>query len=121
MRLCLPNFLSVLGQYFGLGKCHSTDFDAHITHISMTCILFMALALKKRFDCHETIGQLFSSSKTRNDQKTLTTKMWLLFRKIIQSLTAFFDFEPKMLIKKVFDDSLGKHFIKLFDNTPLLE
>jgi len=121
IRWSIEVFFKETKQYLGLGKCHSTDFDAHIAHISMTCILFIALALKKRFDCHETIGQLFRQAKLEMTEKTLATKMWLLFRKIIQSLTAFFDFDPKMLIKKMFDDSLGKHFIKLFDNTPLLE
>jgi len=55
------------------------------------------------------------------NEKTLAHKMWLLFCRIVQNLTDFFDFEPKELIKKLFDDTLSKKFIRLFDNTPLLE
>jgi len=54
-------------------------------------------------------------------EKTLATKIWLLFCKIIQVLTDFFDFDPKILIKKLFNDSFDCQFLNLFDNTPLLE
>jgi len=121
IRWGIEVFFKEAKQYLGLEKCHSTDFDAHIAHISMTCILFMALALKKRIDCHETIGHLFRKAKLEMTEKTLATKMWLLFCKIIQNLATFFDFEPKMLLKRMFDTSLSNHFLKLFNNTPLLE
>jgi hypothetical protein len=121
IRWCIEVFFKETKQYLGLGKCQSNDFDAHIAHISMACILFMALALKKRFDCHETIGQLFRHAKLEMTEKTLATKMWLLFCKIIQTLTVFFDFDPKILIKKLFDDSFDSQVLNLFDNTPPLE
>jgi len=121
IRWSIEVFFKEAKQYLGLGKCQSNDFDAHIAHISMTCILFMALALKKRFDCHQTIGQLFRHAKLEMTEKTLATKMWLLFCKIIQTLATLFDFDPKILIKKLFDDSFDNHFINLFEDTPLLE
>ena len=121
IRWSIEVFFKEAKQYLGLAKCQSNDFDAHIAHISMVCVLFMALALKKRVDCQETIGGLFRHAKVEMNEKTLAHKMWLLFCRIVQNLTDFFDFEPKELIKKLFDETLSKKFIRLFDNTPLLE
>jgi hypothetical protein len=100
IRWTIEVFFKETKQYLGLAKCQSNDFDAHIAHISMSCISFMALALKKRFDCQETIGGLFRQAKVEMNEKTLDTKMWLLFCKIVQTLTDFFDFEPETLIKR---------------------
>jgi hypothetical protein len=120
IRWTIEVFFKETKQYLGLSKCQSNDFDAHIAHISITCILFMALALKKRVDCHQTIGGLFREAKVEMNEHTLATKMWVLFCKIIQSLSTFFDFEPKMFLKKVFNESVSEAFDNLVDNKPLL-
>ena len=120
IRWTIEVFFKETKQYLGLSKCQSNDFDAHIAHVSITCILFMALALKKRVDCHQTIGGLFREAKVEMNEKTLAAKMWVLFCKIIQSLTTFFDFEPKIFLKQVFHQSVSKAFDNLIDDTPLL-
>jgi len=120
IRWTIEVFFKETKQYLGLAKCQSNDFDAHIAHVSITCILFMALALKKRVDCHQTIGGLFREAKVEMNEKTLAAKMWVLFCKIIQSLTTFFDFEPKIFLKQVFHQSVSKAFDNLIDDTPLL-
>lgn len=74
IRWSIEVFFKETKQYLGLAKCQSNDFDAHIAHISMSCILFMALALKKRFDCQETIGGLFRQAKVEMNEKNLGQK-----------------------------------------------
>ena len=66
-------------QNLHLGKCQSTDFDAHIASISICFMNYMLLALAKRFESYETLGQAFKAIKDDILEDTLIVKLWKFF------------------------------------------
>jgi hypothetical protein len=114
IRWSIEVFFKEAKQYLGISKCQSNDFDAHIAHISIAMILYMGLALKKRFSEHETIGQLFRHAKVEMTEMTLAQKLWAFFIKVIRKLTEFLDLDVRKLMKILFDDKAAKAFFDIF-------
>ena len=101
-------------QYLGLEKCQSRDFDAHIAHITLGMITYLALALKKRVDCHQTIGQLFREVKSELIELTIAQRVWRWFVKMIAELTDLFEFEPKKLFQQLTQPNVYRRFEFVF-------
>ena len=109
IRWSIEVFFKEMKQYLGLEKCQSRDFDAHIAHVTLAIILHTALTLKKRVDAHQTMGQIFREVKSDMLEMTIAQRLWKLFVNIIRKLTDLFDFEPKILFRKL-NDSVFKGF-----------
>jgi len=114
IRWSIEVFFKEMKQYLGIQKCQSRDFDAHIAHISLGMISYMALALKKRVEGHQTIGQLFRAAKAQVLELTIAQKVWNWFLKIIQDLTDLFDFDPKELFQRLNEPSIFNRFSFIF-------
>jgi len=100
-------------QFLGLGKCQSNDFDAHLAHVTICFMLYMALALKKRFDYQESIGHLFQTAKARVLQTTLAEKIWKFFLKMAQKIIEIFEINPIGFMKKIFNFQSNDRFFNI--------
>lgn len=110
IRWSIEVFFKEMKQYLGLGKCQSRDFDAHIAHVTLGVITYMALALKKRVDAHQTLGQLFRSVKSDLIELTIAQRVWKWFLQMMQELTDLFEVEPKILLQKLAKPNVFKTF-----------
>jgi len=114
IRWSIEVFFKEMKQYFGLEKCQSRDFDAHIAHTTLVMITYLALALKKRVNCHQTLGQLFREVKSELLELTIAQKVWNWFLIIIKELSDLFDFEPKVLFQKLSEPTVYNKFRFIF-------
>ena len=114
IRWSIEVFFKEMKQYLGLQKCQSRDFDAHIAHTTLAMITYLALALKKRVNCHQTLGQLFRGVKSELLELTIAQKIWSWFLTIIKELSDLFDFEPKVLFQKLSEPTVYNKFRFIF-------
>ena len=114
IRWSIEVFFKEMKQYLEVEKCQSRDFDAHIAHTSLAMITYLALALKKRVNCHQTLGQLFRAVKSELLELTIAQKVWNWFLLIIKELSDLFDFEPKILFQKLSEPILYNKFRFVF-------
>jgi len=82
IRWSIEVFFKDAKQNLNLGKCQSVDFDSHIASISLTCMNYLALAMARRFDHYETIGNLFKSMKDQILKDTLVKRIWRIMKVI---------------------------------------
>lgn len=71
-------------QHLGLCSCQSRDFDAQITSITITFILYNFLVYFRRVNDYETLGSLFELIKNDICEKTIAQKLWELFDELLQ-------------------------------------
>ena len=114
IRWSIEVFFKEMKQYLGLGNCHSRDFDAHVAHTTLAMITYLALALKKRVDCHQTLGQLFRQVKSELLELTIAQKVWKWFLIIITELIDLFDVEPKFVFQKLSEPIIYNKFRFIF-------
>jgi hypothetical protein len=107
IRWSIEVFFRDAKQNLNLGKCQSNDFDAHIASISISFMNFTLLALSKRFDAYETLGQMFIEIKNEILEDTLVTKLWKFFTEVFVEILSDLGIE-------------WEHFIKNFLHTPEL-
>jgi len=110
IRWSIEVFFKEMKQYLGMEKCQSRNFNAHIAHLTLGCMTYLALALKKRSDNHQTLGQLFRSVKSDLIELTIAQRVWKWFLKIVQELTDLFDVEPKVLFHKMAQPTVYRTF-----------
>lgn len=103
VRWSIEVFFKDCKQNLGLSNCQSTDFDAHLAHLSIVFMNYMTLALRKRIDCYETIGALFNEAKEILLEKTLIQKIWELFIDVFMLLLADFGLEWEVFIQKIIE------------------
>lgn len=110
LRWSIEVFFKETKQLLNLGKSQSNDFDAQIADTTITMIQYMFLALRKRIDKYESIGQLYRNTKA----ETLDLK---LHERLIMLLFAVLE-----IIKDLFEDSDSeKIFIKLINDEHTFE
>ena len=114
IRWSIEVFFKEMKQYLGLGNCQSRDFDAHIAHTTLAMITYLALALKKRVDCHQTLGHLFRAVKSELLELTIAQKVWKWFLIIITELIDLFDVEPKFVFRKLSEPTIYNRFKFIF-------
>ena len=114
IRWSIEVFFKEMKQNLGLEKCQSRDFDAHVAHTTLAMITYLALALKKRVNCHQTLGQLFRDVKSELFELTIAQKVWNWFLLIIKELTDLFDFEPNVLFRKLSEPTIYNKFRFVF-------
>jgi hypothetical protein len=114
IRWSIEVFFKEMKQNLGLEKCQSRDFDAHIAHTTLAIITYLALSLKKRVNCHQTLGQLFRDVKSELLELTIAQKVWNWFLLIIKELTDLFDFEPKVLFRNLSEPTIYNKFRFIF-------
>jgi hypothetical protein len=76
IRWSIEVFFKDCKQNLGLNNCQSTDFDAHIAHVTIVFMNYTLLSLRKRFDDYETLGELFRHTKENLLEMTMVNKIW---------------------------------------------
>ncbi len=100
IRWSIEVFFKDAKQNLNLGKCQSNDFDAHIASISICFMNYMLLALSKRFDSYETLGQIFVEFKNEMLEDTLIIKLWKFFTEVFIEILSELGVDWEAFIKK---------------------
>lgn len=101
IRWSIEVFFRDCKQNLRLNSCQSTDFDAHIAHVSIVFMNYMLLALKKRIEDYETIGALFRNVKELLLEETLIEKIWKLFIEVFSCFLSQIGIDWEIFIKKI--------------------
>lgn len=101
IRWTIEVFFKDAKQNLHLGKCQSTDFDAHIASISICFMNYMLLALAKRFESYETLGQAFKAIKDDILEDTLAIKLWKFFTELFVEILSELGVDWELFIEKI--------------------
>ncbi len=104
IRWTIEVFFKEAKQHLHLGKCQSNDFDAHIATTTISCLNYMALAVKKRFKDYETIGFIFRKWKNQMLRQTLVQRIWKLLVKILSTALAELGVDWEIFLNKIILD-----------------
>lgn len=102
IRWSIEVFFKEAKQYLNLGKSQSNDFDAQIADITIAMMQYIILALYKRFQDYETIGELFRESQRHLLELTLAERLWNLFIELQRQIVELFEIEIDDLLEKMF-------------------
>jgi len=110
IRWSIEVFFKEAKQNLHFGKCQSNDFDAHIASISICFMNYMLLALAKRFESYETLGQVFRAMKDDILEDTLIVKLWKFIKEIFENALGELGIDWELFIEKIIqsDDILEK-------------
>jgi len=86
IRWSIEVFFKENKQYLLLGKCQSTDFDAHIADISLSFIRHIMLSYYKRIHYQQSIGGLFVSISQSMQEASLAQRLWNLLVDLLKEL-----------------------------------
>lgn len=101
IRWSIEVFFKDAKQNLHLGKCQSTDFDAQIASISITFTNYIVLALTKRFENYETIGEMFRAFKDTMLQQNIMQRLWQLIHELVTSILEELGADVDLVIKKI--------------------
>ena len=101
IRWSIEVMFKELKQYLHIEKCQSLDFDAQIADTTLRMIQYLILTLKKRFECYETMGELFRQSQDTLRGMVLAERLWLLFLEIVKELGEILEIDVTELISKM--------------------
>ena len=83
IRWSIEVFFKDAKQNLYLGKCQSVDFDTQIAAVSISLMNYMLLALFKRFQSYESLGEIFKAFKDKFWKIISWLKFGRLFLKFI--------------------------------------
>lgn len=106
IRWSIEVFFKECKQNLNINACQSTDFDAHIAHISICFMQYITLSLRKRFDDYESFGALFRQLCQEIMEATLVDKIWKFLIEIFSVLFGELEIELEILIKTLFQNRL---------------
>ncbi|MBA3901220.1 MAG: transposase [Bacteroidetes bacterium] len=116
IRWSIEVFFKDAKQNLYLGKCQSNDFDAHIASISICFMNYTLLALSKRFESYETLGQMFREIKDQLLEDTLIIKLWNFFIEVFTNLLADLGVDWETFMEKFIQtDDLNEKLKNIFN------
>lgn len=101
IRWTIEVFFREAKQSLRLGKCQSNDFDALIATTSLAFMHYIVLALGKRFESYETMGEIFRAFKDKLLEQTLIQRIWALLKGIYLNFLAAFGVDWVNFFKQV--------------------
>lgn len=101
IRWSIEVFFKDAKQNLYLGKCQSTNFDAQIASISIAFTNYITLALTKRFESYETMGEMFRNFKDTMLQQNIMQKLWSLVKELFTLILAELGVDIELLIQKI--------------------
>ena len=114
LRWSIEVFLKESKQLLNLGKSQSNDFDAQIADTTITMVQYIFLALQKRVEKYESIGELYKNTKTEILEVKLHDRLILLLIAILELIQDLFeDADSDGLFVKIINDELAFEKIKL--------
>ena len=116
IRWSIEVFFKESKNYFSMGKSQSQDFDAQITDISVSIILYNIFSLLKKFNYYETIGGIFKNIKEKVQELTIWEKIWDLLMEIVKTIAFAINEDFNELIYTILKSSKkNNEFIKLLE------
>src|SRR5690606_24773773 len=103
IRWSIEVFFKECKQNLGLNNCQFTDFDAHIAWTTLTFISYTILALRKRFDDYETMGEIFRDFKNELLEITLVEKLWNIIHLIYFEVFADLGVDLEVFLSKLLE------------------
>lgn len=88
VRWTIVVFFKETKQQLRLGKCQSRHFDAQISHVTTTYILYTLLAHFGRINDYETLGGLFDAIKDEVMEKNMAERLLNLFEELLDVVIA---------------------------------
>ena len=101
IRWTIEVFNKEAKQFFNLGGCQSSDFDAHIADTTISMIAYILASLRYRYDHYESMGQLFRAMNADNLQKTLDKRIWELFIQVLNEICLLLDKDIDDMLKQI--------------------
>lgn len=105
IRWSIEVFFKEAKQNLYLGKCQSNDFDAHIASVSICFMNYMLLALAKRFESYETLGQAFKALKDDILEDTLAIKLWKFFTELFVEIRNELGVDWELFMEKIIKEN----------------
>lgn len=105
VRWSIEVFFKDSKQYLGLGKCQSQDFDAQIAHTTICMVQYNLLAVVRRFNAYESMGDLFRNTNAETIELTLAERLWQIIIEVLAELAELFEVDTEMLIEKLIADN----------------
>ncbi|MDL2308958.1 transposase, partial [Bacteroidales bacterium OttesenSCG-928-C03] len=104
-RWTIEVFFKECKQYLRLGKCQSQDFDAQIASASICVMQYNLLAVIKRFEGYETMGELFRKAQADTLELTVCDRIWQIIIELLSELAIIFDLEYELLMEKMLSEN----------------
>ena len=104
IRWTIEVFNKEAKQFFNLGGCQSSDFDAHIADTTISMIAYILASLRYRYDHYESMGQLFRAMNADNLQKTLDKRIWELFIQVLNEICLVLDKDIDDVLEQIMNN-----------------
>lgn len=104
IRWTIEVFNKEAKQFFNLGGCQSSDFDAHIADTTISMIAYILASLRYRYDHYESMGQLFRAMNADNLQKTLDKRIWELFIQVLNEICLVLDKDIDDMLEQIMNN-----------------
>ncbi|MFV0392314.1 MAG: transposase, partial [Paludibacteraceae bacterium] len=104
-RWSVEVFFKESKQHLGLGKCQALDFDTQIAATTLCLLQYNLLAVAKRFNDYETLGELFRASQKDALKLTIAEQIWLIITELIAELSEILNIETELLMEKLFSEN----------------
>lgn len=101
MRWSIEVFFSDSKRLLGLADCSSSDFSAHIAHVSLVMMRYNLLASIKRTVDYDTIGGLFGDIYIGVHELTVVEKIWDIIMEVVAVVAEITGAESEDLIMQV--------------------
>lgn len=116
IRWSIEVFFKDAKQNLMLGKCQSNDFDAHLATTSLAFMHYIVLALGKRFESYETMGEVFRAFKDKLLEQTLYQKVWALLVGLYKNILALLGVQWDMFVKSFIENDEVKNLLSDYAN-----
>ena len=90
-----------------INKYQSTDFEEHITCVSLSFISYMLLSLRKRFDDYEVKCEVFGDFKNELLEIMLVEKLWQIIEIHYQEIFAEMGVDCEIFLDKLAENEIG--------------
>ena len=112
IRWSIEVFFKDAKQNLYLGKCQSVDFDTQIAAVSISLMNYMLLALFKRFQSYESLGEIFKAFKDKILEDNIVVKIWKIILEIYTKILAQLGVDWDFFIKSLIDEILSLQQIR---------
>ena len=103
-------------QYLELGKYQGQDFDGQIADCTLCFITYTLLALDKRFNEYETMGELFAQHRSDLMALTLWRRILEMILEILEALSAVLSIDMEEMTEKIInDEDAGKRLVVMLN------
>jgi len=101
--------------YLGLGKYQGRDLDGQIADCTLCYMTYMVMALDKRLNDYETLGELFREQRQGLMALTLWQRVLDIIRRIMTALAELIGISAEELVDNIIRDekSLEKYYVMI--------